>query len=75
MNVVYTAMTKRLKHDDKNPNAPRHNFDRLFDVDAWQVPGGARVRRDRVEGAPSWWHGDEDASQSFLQSMGVITGG
>lgn len=27
------------------------------------------------ENAPAWWHGDEDASQSFFTAMGVMTHG
>jgi hypothetical protein len=41
----------------------------------WDTPGGVRQRVDIVPGAPSWWTGDEDASQQFLMSMGVMTGG
>ena len=25
--------------------------------------------------APAWWHGDEEASQSFLQAMGIHLNG
>jgi hypothetical protein len=32
-------------------------------------------RKDIPENAPAWWHGDEDASQSFFMAMGVITDG
>lgn len=51
----------------------RARFDADLGVSAWALPG--RERRD-IEpqpdtGAPWWWSGAEDASQSFLASMGV----
>jgi hypothetical protein len=43
-------------------------------VTKWQLPGGEYVPL-RETGEPSWWYGDEDASQSFMRSMGVVSGG
>jgi hypothetical protein len=49
----------------------RRNFDREWEVDMWRAPGQpAPEPKPVIEGAPSWWHGDEDASQSFLSSYG-----
>jgi hypothetical protein len=53
----------------------RKQFDNQMGVKAWRMPGQA-VRPEIEEAlsdpaAPSWWLGEEDASQSFLQSMGV----
>lgn len=74
LNVVYSVSTDRLKHDDKQPERPRREFDHSLGVRNWTVPGGSR-KRVVVEGAPSWWDGDEDASQQFLASMGVMMDG
>lgn len=74
LNVVYSVGVERLKHDDKQPERPRHDFDRALNVHDWTTPGGAR-KRVIIEGAPSWWNGDEDASQQFLASMGVMMDG
>lgn len=72
--MIYREATLRLKHDDKQPERPRYDFDHALDVRNWDIPGGAR-KRVIEEGAPSWWTGDEDASQQFLASMGVVTSG
>jgi hypothetical protein len=50
----------------------RARFDADLGVSAWALPG--RERRDIEpvqDAAPWWWAGAEDASQSFLASMGV----
>lgn len=50
----------------------RARFDADLGVSAWARPGRARREVQVVENnAPYWWHGAEDASQSFLASMGV----
>lgn len=65
-----------MRHDQRNPDQPRQQYDRDLQVSAWRVPGGVVTRAPGVpENAPAWWHGDEDASQSFFTAMGVITGG
>lgn len=57
----------------------RKQFDNQMGVGAWRMPG--QTARPEIEealsepGAPAWWLGEEDASQSFLQSMGVILDG
>ena len=71
---MYSVAIERLRHDDKNPERPRADFDNAVSVHSWQTPGGT-FKRVVEEGAPSWWTGDEDASQQFLASMGVITSG
>jgi hypothetical protein len=40
---------------------------------AWQVPGDQHRRAlpPPEPGAPPWWHGDEEASQSFLAAVGL----
>jgi hypothetical protein len=39
----------------------------------WAVPGQRRPRPEpeREPGTPPWWHGDEEASQSFLAAVGL----
>lgn len=73
LNVVYRAMIERLDYDSDQPERPRRELNQTLDVDAWQLPG-VRPRKPQVVevGQPSWWRGDEDASQSFLASMGMV---
>lgn len=74
LNVVYRAMIERLEIDNDQPERPKRELDKLLDVDLWQVPGARprRIVKVREDDAPYWWRGDEDASQSFLLSMGVV---
>lgn len=71
---MYGVAIQRLKYDEKQPERPRQEFDHTLNVHDWNTPGGV-IRRVIVEGAPAWWRGDEDASQQFLASMGVVTDG
>lgn len=73
LNVMYYEMTRRLKYDEKNPERYRRDLDTSLQVGAWQLPGGAYRQRQVTSGAPSWWRGDEDASQTFLHAMGVVS--
>lgn len=70
-------MIRRLPYDEKNPGRPRRELDQTLEVQTWRVPGAAGAPRAGRSSAPTWWRGDEEASQSFLQAMGVIsaTGG
>lgn len=72
--MVYSVAVGRLKPNDKQPERPRHDFDKALETRDWETPGGS-AKRVVEEGAPSWWDGDEEASQQFLTSMGVITSG
>jgi hypothetical protein len=71
--VIYYELTRRLEHDEKMPDRPRRRLNQQLDVGAWRVPGGAYRQRRDVPRAPSWWRGDEDASQTFLHAMGVVS--
>lgn len=65
-------MIQRLKPDEEgNVAAARQELDSKLTVVRWQVPGGGNRYADVEveEGAPSWWAGDEEASQSSLASM------
>jgi hypothetical protein len=67
-------MTRRLREpDDANPD-PRGELDRWLETSIWPAPGTRRVIyqvEDRDPNAPDWWHGDEEATTTFLKSMGV----
>lgn len=73
LNLIYYEMTTRLKVDDKNPDRYRRELDNTLNVGAWNLPGGAYRQRQVVPNAPHWWRGDEDASQTFLHAMGVVS--
>ena len=66
-------LQRLIVHDGQTEDQARARFDADLGVSAWALPG--RDRRDTAQqqdpGAPWWWHGAEDASQSFLTSMGV----
>jgi hypothetical protein len=68
-------MIDRLPYDHDDPAKHRREFDNVMGVRDWSVPGTTRrvPRRDVPANAPAWWSGDEDASQSFLRSMGVLS--
>lgn len=74
LNVVYYAMLQRLSYDERDPSRTRRQLDQQLKTNAWRVPGTRRRRRvDVPDTAPSWWRGDEDASQTFLHAMGIVT--
>ena len=65
-------MTQRLKADDDGDvTASRRELDGELGVARWQVPGqGNKYAEVEIEeGAPSWWTGDEEASQASLAAM------
>lgn len=65
-------MVQRLEvGDDDKPEDVRRGFDNDLGVIRWQVPGGGNKYADVEveEGAPAWWAGDEQASQSALDAM------
>lgn len=68
-------MVRNLAADENDPAGPRKRLDTVLDVRNWSVPGGGITVRQRIlreaPGAPDWWYGDEDASQSFMMEMGA----
>ncbi len=65
-------MVARLEPPDEKENRdPRGELDRNLEVGSWRVPGWDGLARELPDGAPAWWRGDEEASQSFLRAMGV----
>lgn len=71
-------MLQRLViHDGQTEAQARTRFDADLGTSAWALPGRERRTFEKKpdDGAPWWWHGSEDASQSFLTSMGVALDG
>lgn len=64
-------MTKRVPYE-KGRNL-RKEFDNTLGVLSWAIPGKKIRHVTRTPGAPAWWQDDEEASQSFLKSMGVVS--
>lgn len=66
-------MVQRIAvRDNETPDRARKRFDGQLGVRAWATPGTElKEPEPRDPRAPWWWTSAEDASQSFLQSMGV----
>lgn len=60
--------------EGKKPEEVYREFDNALGVSGWATPGKA-ISPVEDDGAPLWWTGDEDASQSFLTAQGVFLGG
>jgi hypothetical protein len=61
----------RTREGQSAENA-RKSLDAMLAVSGWTVPGSKpRETAPRDPRAPYWWYDEEDASQSFLKSMGV----
>ncbi len=65
----------KVREKDSDPDY-RADMDRLLTVDDWRTAWGEprETKRKRLgipTNAPSWWEGEEEASQSFVQEMGV----
>lgn len=75
-NVVYAFWVEHLPIPEGKGKDPRKELDTALGVSGWPVPGQVRpARKTGPAGAPSWWHGEEEASQSFLRAMGVRPAG
>lgn len=70
-------LQRLIIRDGQTEEQARAKFDADLGVSAWAVPGRERrhVQQTPDDGAPWWWTGAEDASQSFLAAMGVSLGG
>src|SRR5687768_4274015 len=73
LNVVYYSIRSRIQ-PERNRD-PRKELDNMLNVRSWVVPGEPMRHVVRIPGAPAWWTDDEDASQEFMQSMGVTLRG
>lgn len=76
--IVYSFLLERLDIDEKGSTlAARNALDSELGISTWRTPfsrkmsGEHRQRQQQDLIDPSWWHGDEEASQAFLRSMGV----
>jgi hypothetical protein len=71
-------MLQRLNvREGQTEEQARARFDADLGTSAWALPGREpREAQPQTDpGAPWWWAGAEDASQSFLASMGVSLDG
>ncbi|MDX2759136.1 hypothetical protein PV729_45160 [Streptomyces europaeiscabiei] len=59
--------------ENEQPDTARRRFDGQLGVRTWATPSTELKAPDpaRDPKAPWWWDGAEDASQTFLKSMGV----
>jgi hypothetical protein len=58
--------------EGKTMDAAITDLDNQLGVSVWGLPGNIDHQvPEREEGAPDWWYGDEEASQSFLQAQGL----
>jgi hypothetical protein len=75
--VIYNAMVNSLVTEEgQTMEAARAAFDGQIGVASWRLPGAPEREIAEVDaGAPWWWSGDEDASQSFLDMQGVTLDG
>jgi hypothetical protein len=66
-------LQRLIVREGQTEEQARARFDADLGVSAWALPGHDRRQPEPVTdtGAPWWWHGNEDASQSFLTAMGV----
>lgn len=61
----------RVKVDEEGRRDYRAEFIHALGVASWTSPLSELVVKPTVDEGPAWWHGDEDASQSFMAAMGV----
>lgn len=76
LNLVYSFMYPRLRvAEGQTAEAAQKQFDVRLGVKGWGTPGSEVTEVVREPGAPWWWDGAEEASGSFLASMGVVLNG
>lgn len=66
-------LTRLSVRENEKPDTARKRFDGQLGVRNWALPGAPHKEPDQTRDpkAPWWWEGAEDASQTFLKSMGV----
>lgn len=80
LNILYYELTQRLDYDpgkEGDAERARKELDAKLKVKRWRIDPGAPDPLEGVQedpGAPWWWDGDEEASQSFLAAQGVSLG-
>jgi len=67
-------MLQRVRvRDGQSAEDARRSLESVLGVAGWETPGrGRRPVAPRDPRAPWWWHSAEEASDTFLTSMGVI---
>lgn len=67
-------MTQRITvREGQTVEAARLQFDGRLGVSGWAIPGRSVTQVElRDPAAPWWWQSAEEASDSFLKSMGVV---
>lgn len=74
---MYAEMAQHLDYDQSKEGAyeaARAKLDNQLKIKRWRVGWEQEDPYQDVvadEGAPWWWDGDEEASSTFLDSMGV----
>ena len=71
---MYYARIQRLPYQEDNKTDYRAELDSELGVLQWTVGSGDVLTHEYEQvdsDAPSWWHGDEEASDSFMRAMGV----
>ena len=73
LNLIYSEMLKRLSpKKGQTMDDARRALDQRLRVSSWGLPGLETVSQAEYDpSVPYWWGGAEEASQSFLKSMGV----
>jgi hypothetical protein len=74
LDYVYGRWVEALDPPEgTTPEMAIRQLNNQLGVDAWRVPGDEKPMEMpyREPGAPVWWFGEEDASDSFLAAMGV----
>jgi hypothetical protein len=71
--LVFAEMLQRVRvRDGQSAEDARRSLESMLRI-RWTVPGrGRRSVEARDPRAPWWWHSAEEASDSFLKSMGVV---
>lgn len=53
---------------------PRSELDAQLQVTEWAIPSRRPATGPVEPGAPTWWHGEEEASEAFMREMGIRLG-
>lgn len=64
----------QMFEEHEHPEQDRAAFDNKLSVGQWRTPHqGEQYKDAEIEpGAPAWWQGEEEASDLFMKSMGVV---
>jgi hypothetical protein len=70
--LIYWHILQGLEASEQNQD-PRGDLDGELNVPEWATPGSEirLSRRGVPDDAPSWWRGDQSASDEFFRGMGL----